>query len=760
MNRLPLLLLLAACSGSTTRDVGEFRVTVSRDGHLDIAHQFYGSVLDDVALLSGEGSAEIEMSFGSFLFTDEERTLTSPVGRVFQGRSAPLLLELRGEDGDFGTLLVSSPDTGILNLMLTTESGNRKGFSAACDADDHFMGLGGHAMDVDHVGQAFPLWVSEPGIGKEETEEPPDNWFTRGTRHAASYPVPWLLRPHRGQGVLVDTTSRVDLDLCAADPERFEAVAWEPGSLTLTVFAEPTPLQAVQQLTAWTGRPAVPPVWAFGPWNDAVRGEQRVRDVAARLRAFDAPSSVIWSEDWKGASQTSVGYHLEGEWFADETLYPEIATIADDLEADGFKWFAYFSPFIREGTVTWDEAVAAGVTLETQEGEVYTFAGAQFTPETMVDLSTREGREWAQERMIAALELGFDGWMADYAEWLPVDARLNSGDDALAVHNAFPEWWQETNVALLEDYDMTFFTRSGWTRTSGLSPIVWAGDQRTSFDPDDGFPTVLAMGAGMGASGVGVFTHDVGGYQSVGNPPSTKELWWRWAALGAFTPIMRTHHGAFDSDNWQFDSDDETTAFWATMAQEHARLFPYRYGIARRAVVDGIPAILPVAFRYGEDWGRKDAWLLGDALLVAPVLEAGATTREVTLPGDVQWYDYWTHEPVQSGTFDAPIDHIPVFAAAGTTVVHLAEAPDTFVDVDATSGLTDLGDVDGARIVTLFGGGGAFTEGDGTTYTVSGSPSGAGELTETLTSGEVTVAGVTLTVSGEVERAYTVVVVP
>ena len=108
--------------------------------------------------------------------------------------------------------------------------------------------------------------------------------------------------------------------------------------------------------------------------------------------------------------------------------------------------------------------------------------------------------------------------------------------------------------------------RSGWARTSALAPIVWAGDQRTSFDRDDGFPTVLAMGIGMGASGVSLFTHDIGGYQSVGNPPSTRELWFRWASLGAFTPIMRTHHGAFDTDNWQFDSDDATTEHFAAMA--------------------------------------------------------------------------------------------------------------------------------------------------------------------------------------------------
>ena len=328
------------------------------------------------------------------------------------------------------------------------------------------------------------------------------------------------------------------------------------------------------------------------------------------------------------------------------------------------------------------------------------------------------------------------------------------------MHNIFPEWWQQTHQPLLEEQDMTFFVRSGWARTSALAPIVWAGDQRTSFDRDDGFPTVLAMGIGMGASGVSLFTHDIGGYQSVGNPPSTRELWFRWASLGAFTPIMRTHHGAFDTDNWQFDSDDATTEHFAAMAREHMRLFPYRYGLAARAVNEGIPAILPVAFRYGDDWGRLDAWLLGDGLLVAPVLEEGATSREVLLPDEVQWYDYWTREPVESGVFASPEDHIPVFAAAGTTLVQLEQLPDTLVDVDPSSGLLDLDDVDGARRVTLFGGGGAFVEADGTRYMVTGEATEAAETSATIQTGSIEVGGVTLSIEGSITRDYRVIVVP
>jgi alpha-glucosidase len=377
----------------------------------------------------------------------------------------------------------------------------------------------------------------------------------------------------------------------------------------------------------------------------------------------------------------------------------------------------------------------------------------------MLDLTVEAGRTFAIERMQAALALGFDGWMADYAEWLPTDAVLANREDALRLHNDVPRQWQETNLAAQDGYDATFFARSGWIATQSLAPVVWAGDQRTSFDADDGLPTVVSLGLGLSASGVTVYAHDIAGYQSIGNDPSDKELWFRWAALGAFSPIMRTHHGAFEDENHQFDADFETLEFWGQVAREHTRLWPYRYGLAAQASRQGTPMLLPVGFVYQDSWDRTDAWLLGAGMLVAPVLERGVTGRQVELPDDTIWYDWWTQAPVSSGWFDAEIDEIPVFIASGTTIPTFAQVPDTLME-SSNDDVVDLEDVDGERVIWLFGGGGPFIEADGTRYEPSGVPTGAGEQTETLTSGTITVAGVSLVIAGDIERRYRVVVVP
>ena len=188
------------------------------------------------------------------------------------------------------------------------------------------------------------------------------------------------------------------------------------------------------------------------------------------------------------------------------------------------------------------------------------------------------------------------------------------------------------------------------------------------------------------------------------------------------------------------------------------RLWPYRYGLAARAADEGIPMVQPVSFVVGnEDWGRQDAWMLGDAMLVAPVLEPGVTRREVDLPPSEDWWDWHTLERATSGSFPAPLEQIPVFARANSLIPTFDEVPDTLVETDNPSVVT-LSDVDDRRILYVFGDGASFIEGDGTRYKPSGSANRSAETTATLRSGDIEAGGVTVKITGTTERTYTLVV--
>lgn len=755
------LLLGMGCAKQGTTPIGDFEVLWDEEtGRLTLNYAGR-TILEDALIEFGDGSADINFQAGSYLFEDvtTDWVATHTLKERNERTDGLFLAELYGKDGEtLGLLQINASGSQILSMNISANGDhNRTRVSAQCSDSDHFLGGGAHAMDVDHAGEAFPLFVSEPGIGKSETDEYPDTWYIVGTRHASSYPDPFIIQTGPRLGVQVNTHSRVDADLCA-DGSRWSLAAWE-NSMWLSLLPGDDVLDIVELRTRANGGIAMIPDWALAPWNDAILGEDRVREVAQTLRDANAPSSVIWTEDWKGGLDNGFGYHLLPEWEPDTTLYPDIPKLDAELEAMGFKWFAYFSPFVSPEASDWEVSKDLAI-IDPETGEPYTFISGTFHEASSLDLTLDEAWDWAQEKMTAVADLGFDGWMVDFAEWLPPSAEIAQGD-ALDDHNSWPVLWQQLNAEVLEDRDATWFARSGWLGTPSVAPIIWAGDQQTDFVTDDGLPTILAMGLGMSVSGVPFFAHDIAGYSSFGVPTSDKELWFRWCTLGAFTPIMRTHHGSYSDTNWQFDTDEETLAHYARYATEHMRLFPYLRGLAAQAEEQGTPLLLHPAMLFEDtDWAAIDAWMLGPSLYVAPVVTRGATTRDVNLPGDVTWYDWWTGEVASAGTFNAELDEIPVFAPAGAIVPTFTTVPDTLVEVSA-EGIIDQADADVERTVYLFGGGvNVFEEADGTLYATEGSASSAATVTETLTSGDIDAGGVTLSISGDQERTYTVVVYP
>jgi sulfoquinovosidase len=771
-----MLLLLALACGPDQTTLGNFALSWDEKTGAFAVQRGDQVLLDAGQIAVGTGSAEVTFQTGSYLFEDVTSSMVDVTGLniLADGRDGQVVAELLNDEGDLlGILQTYAAADNILLVDVQAATGaDRTQLGFACTGDDVFLGAGEHAFDVDHSGEAFALWVSEPGIGKVDSESQPDDWFLTGTRHASSNPVPFLLRPEEPVGLAVATWSRLELDLCKSDPDRFTMTTWE-GRQQLLVFGRDEPIDIVADHALATGGVRAPPDWSFGPWTDAVGGPDRLAEVVDAVTRSGAPTAAIWTEDWRGGEELAVGYHPKVEWEVDRELYTDLEGTDAALEARGIKWLAYFSPFVAVDSNAWSEA--ADLVIRDPEGtEPYTFLGATLSTVSVVDVTSSTTWDWVLEKMAAAVAVGFDGWMADYGEWLPPDAVMSDGD-ALDDHNAYATLWHQLNAEAIDDaaalgQDLAIFGRSGWWGVQSAQPIHWIGDQRTSFDSDDGLPTVVPMVLGAAVSGVAFPTHDIGGYQSVGNDPSTRELWLRWCSLGAFTPIMRTHHGAFKDENWQFDTDGETLATWARYATIHTSLFPYLRGIAQVAVDTGLPTVLPPALLFppkdhsGVSWQAIDAWMLGPSLYVAPVLEEGATSRQVDLPGGVEWTDWWTGARAEAGVFEAAVDEIPVFVPAGSIIPTFTTIPHTLVDfadgAERDDDIVDLGDADLERTITVVGTGGSFTEADGTTYTSAGTASEAGQTTATLSSGDIEVGGLTLSVSGTIERTYTVVVWP
>jgi alpha-glucosidase (family GH31 glycosyl hydrolase) len=168
----------------------------------------------------------------------------------------------------------------------------------------------------------------------------------------------------------------------------------------------------------------------------------------------------------------------------------------------------------------------------------------------------------------------------------------------------------------------------------------------------------------LGLSGLPFVTHDIAGFSG---GPSTKELYLRWTELGAFTPIMRTHDGNMKDMNWSWDKDQETIDHFRRCTKIHAALAPDFMTLATEASQTGAPILRHLMLEYPDDVEARqvsDQFLIGDSLLVAPVLEEGATSRSVYLPAGT-WFDVWTGQSQEGGKrvmVDAPIGKPPVFS--------------------------------------------------------------------------------------------------
>ncbi|MBS2023800.1 MAG: hypothetical protein JST92_15460 [Deltaproteobacteria bacterium] len=750
---LPLLLCavvaLGACKkddstappAPVTADLGGFHVVWTADGFsiFDAAHpdapllETYSGAAPYTPLAARNATASFTELYGQFKIIEGTGQWSASSALKITD-DAHLQAQVSDELGAaLGTLKFSSPTDGALVLDVDTSTPgplvsayDRLSLSFKCNPGDRFLGFGEQSDALDHRGHTVPLWISEPGIGKTSSDDPGDLWMLVGTRHGSSVGLPtWL--SNRGYIGVVETSAHGRFEVCSTQSDAFRAEVWNK-SLRLWIFRG-TPAEALTRATAGIlGRQMRPPPHAFAPWNDAVFGSANVRRIAKLMRDNHIPSSAIWSEDFRGGArpQNSDDYNLTDEYDLDRTLYPDGEQVAQDLHAQGFLWLAYFNTFAMIDSKVWAPAEAAGALIKNASGGTYKFQGPSFVDTSLIDLSTDAGRGFIKQHLIAALDLGFDGWMADYGEWLPHDAVLGDGSDPLLAHNLYGAAWSTLNQQTLTEHDTgrprVFFSRSGWLGSQKDVPVHWPGDQRTDFESDDGLPTVVPMALNLGFAGWSTTGSDIGGYQSATNAPTTKELFYRWTTLGALTPVMRTHHGHTAYGNWQVDHDADTTAHYGRWARFHTRLFPYLDGGALLHEQTGLPLMRALLLQYPEDaaaWTLMDEYLLGPSLLVAPVQEAGKTSRTVHLPPG-RWYTF--AGPLQGGgsaplqgpqdlTAQADITEIPLYVRAGSVLPLLRTAVDTLLPLpvsssstSSTPGLTGLADAQAGRDLLVFPG--------------------------------------------------------
>jgi alpha-glucosidase len=817
-----LALVAAACTGTgedsadagatdpapvaLTAEVGDDARLTVRDGEVDLLTSsedaaFAWRTAEHAAAPKGGGYLGHELLTAQ---SEDEAPFSDATAATVTEDGDSVRASLTADDGGEATLTAEPAGDGVTRVTVAAPEGaNEVRASFACGGDERFYGFGAQTWATQHRGETIPIWVVEQGLGKVTPETPEPVPALLGEPYDSYLPMPWFASS-AGYGVSLDTTTYSTFELCTAEaPDRWSVTTWD-DELSWFVIGGGTPRDLLVRYTGLVGRPLrEPPDWFYAPMNDAVRGRANVERVAGVIRDNDIASSVIWTEDWIGIGSAQTGLRLSHDWDVSPEDYPDLRSMTDALHADGFRFLGYFSPFTPDAEATpggsatlpsgqevtlhpqndvkWPEAQAGGFTFTDAAGEPYRMLTPPFVtpPGSALDVTDDEAVEWFQGWVEDAEALGLDGSMTDFGEWVPVDARFADGRTGAEVHNEYPLRWQEANRDVWErlrpDGDYLFYVRSGFTGTARLAPAVWGGDQNTTFDRLDGLGSVVTMGVNLGLSGIGYYGHDIAGYSAfaipgVENTPTTKELFLRWAAVGAYTPMMRTHHGSRYGENWSFEGapnpadpvepiqDPETLATWKRLADEHIQLFPYLKAYGAEYAATGLPIMRHLWLAYPDDpavraglpddprfeafaaVGRPERemfeYLLGDELLVAPIVDEGATSRPVYLPAG-RWYDVRTGEALVGPTVveaAAAPGEVPVYAPAGALVPRLPAGVETLVETDDPE-VVDVTDVADRMVFDVFlGAEGSFELTDGTTFDLASGevPDEVGEVTVTV----------------------------
>ncbi len=529
------------------------------------------------------------------------------------------------------------------------------------DSDGAVLGLGGRSAPLDRRGRVYRLWNSDPGGTYALGDDP----------LCLSIPVYLVVASAGSHLAFYDNSFDGTVEVAEDVVARLTG-----GPLRYYVF-DGTPAEALERYTALTGRPALPPRWALGyhqcRWGYG--SEEVVREVAAEFAERDLPLSALWLD---------IDHHVEHRPFTvDPTRYADLGGLTAELAERDVHVVVIADPGVakKRGDPLYRSGLAADAFCRDARGRV--IPGVVWPGRTVFpDFTAPRTRAWWSEQYATYLALGVDGFWHDmnepsvFAAWgdgtLPLSTRHDldgKGGDHREAHNIYALTLNHAGFdgvrRLRPDRRPFLLSRSGFAGIQRYAG-TWLGDIGTSWE---GLRISLTFTLGLGCTGVPYSGPDIGGFD--GHP--TNELYVRWFQLGAYLPFFRVHCAATLPRREPWELGPEVLAQVRPALLERYSLLPYWYTLAFEAHRTGAPYVRPLLWADPYDAALRwedDQFLLGEALLVAPVLEEGARERAVRLPRG-RWYDRRTGEAYDGPghvSVAAPLDETPVLVRAGAVV--------------------------------------------------------------------------------------------
>jgi alpha-D-xyloside xylohydrolase len=508
----------------------------------------------------------------------------------------------------------------------------------------------------------------------------------------------------RGYGMLWNTPSVGQVEF-AENHTRWHARA--AREIDYFIYSGNTPAQVLSRYHTLTGFAPKFPYWATGYWQSKsyYKSQEELMAVAREHLSRRLPLTAIFVDymHWT---------HM-GNWDWDRELWPDPAAMVTELAENGVRLLVSVWPHVSPLSENHAQLQADGqlvLAAGTESPAVFSYAD-RGSPEgldlSLLDLTNSDARGFLWDRIRRSYcSIGISSFWLDACEpeiresttQFREETMTFSSGPGVEVSGSFPlHFAQAVREGLSADglNDGMILIRSAWAGSQRYGAAVWSGDIQSTWEALQG---QLSAGLGMMVSGIPWWTSDIGGFfDSDIESPYFRELVVRWFQFAVLWPVFRLHgnrhadfynSGLFSTGDpnevWSFG--DEAYEVIRGLLAFRERIRPYLQEQMDLATSDGLPPIRPLWFAYPDDEaarGVDDQFLLGQDLLAAPIVHAGAIERTVYFPAGDSWRDVWSGLVFAGGSFAevaAPIDQFPLFERVGS---ELGVTADWFVDSES-----------------------------------------------------------------------------
>ncbi|WP_019157008.1 glycoside hydrolase family 31 protein [Robertmurraya massiliosenegalensis] len=608
-------------------------------------------------VLNNSKSVIIEPNLVNVSEDETEETLILKTSElVLQIEKTPFRLTVKDVKG---TTIVSEDKRGIA----FRENGEVIAFKQMHE-HDHFYGFGEKSGHLDKRGEKLEMWNTDVYA--------PHNPETKALYESIPYFM--TLRDGNAHGIFFDNTFKTHFDLQSSDA--YYSFSAEGGQLDYYVLAGPHPKRVLEQYTYLTGRMPLPPKWSLGYHQSrySYETEAEVRELAKNFIERNIPLDVIHLD-----IHYMNGYRV---FTFDKERFPNPELLIADLKEMGIRVVPIVDPGVKKDAEypIYQEGVLEDHFCKYIEGDIYygeVWPGVSAFP----DFTEEKVRKWWGEKHEFYTSMGIEGIWNDmnepavFNETKTMDLEvIHRNDGRLTTHREMHNVYgllmgKATYEGMKENLQGKrpfLLTRAGYAGVQRYG-AVWTGDNRSFWEH---LQMSLPMVMNLGLSGVPFTGPDVGGFAHDTNA----ELLTRWTQVGAFTPFFRNHSaiGFRYQEPWQFGEKFET--IMKKYIQMRYEWMPQLYSLFYQASIQGLPVMRPLLMEYPDDaktYNLNDQFMIGDNVIMAPILNPSVTDRVVYLPKG-EWMEYTSGESYEGEKvhlIHVELEDLPIFVRKGSALM-------------------------------------------------------------------------------------------